>query len=98
MVLGVCGACRCDEMCNLRVGDVKDYGDEIVVRIPYSKTKTAKSFPINGVMAEIVRKYVLLRSTRTLTDRFLVSYRCGKCTVQVMGKNTVAKIPCFTYG
>ncbi len=93
MAFGFIGACRGDELTNLTTDNVKDDGTEIVVRILKTKTKKRKLFQIDGSFAEIVREYFKLRPPNVPTNRVFVQYRCGKCTCQVMGKNTIAKIP-----
>lgn len=95
MAFGVMGPCRSDELTNLTTDMVKDDGKETVVRIPYTKTTTKqpKLFQIDGYFAEIVRDYFRLRPANVHTNRFFVQYRGGKCTSQLMGKNSIAKIP-----
>ncbi|KAJ8917570.1 hypothetical protein NQ315_000053 [Exocentrus adspersus] len=49
---------------------------------------------INGVSTlAIYRKHVASRNPETPHSRFFVAFHQGKCTQQVMGKNTLAKIP-----
>lgn len=95
MTFGVIGGCRGDELTNMITDYVQDNGKEIIVRIPRDKTKTkeGKLFQIDGYFAEIVRDYFKLRPPNAPTKRFFLQYRNGRCTVQVMGKNSIAKIP-----
>lgn len=75
-------------------GYVTDTGSEIVVRIPESKTYTAKMFPILGTTSiEIIRRYVALRPPNSPTDRFFILQRGNKCCGQAIGKNTIAAMP-----
>lgn len=90
---GVIGGIRGDELTKLTTENVEDNGKEIMVRIPTSKTKEPKFFVIVGPFGEIVREYMKLRPENAPTKRFFLQYRKGKCTVQVMGKNSIAKIP-----
>ncbi|XP_031340500.1 uncharacterized protein LOC116168690 [Photinus pyralis] len=99
LIIGLAGACRCDELIKLTLHDIQDNGDILVVKIPDSKTKMQITFvitneTINGTSVHgIYRKYVSLRSAKTEHTRFFVNYIKGKCTIQVIGKNTIAKIP-----
>lgn len=61
--------------------------------IPYTKTKVPKLYTIYGKFAEIARKYVEMRSENVLSVRFFINYRHGQCNNQVIGKNTIAKMP-----
>lgn len=92
-MFGICGACRGEEITSVRVDYVKDYVTELVVRIPDSKTKKAKVYPISGSRADIVRKYLRLRPQGIMTNRLFIQYRGGKCTQQVIGRNSIAQMP-----
>ncbi|KAJ6643505.1 hypothetical protein Bhyg_08467 [Pseudolycoriella hygida] len=91
--MGVVGGLRSAEIINLTTDNVEDNGNEIVVVIPDSKTKDSKFFTVDGEMAKIIRQYSKLRPDNVPTRRFFLQYRNGKCTRQVMGKNTIAKVP-----
>lgn len=99
-IMGVAGACRCDELIKMCVSDIEDKGDVIIVKIPDSKTSKQRLFVITnetmgGVnVLETYREYVALRPEKTCHSRFFVNYFKGRCTTQVVGKNTMAKIPC----
>lgn len=87
------GACRGDEITKLTVDNVKDYGEEIIVKIPDTKTIVSKMYLIGGAFAEVIRKYSKLRPTNAETNRYLLNYQNGKCTVQVVGKHKIARMP-----
>ncbi|KAJ8910064.1 hypothetical protein NQ315_013319 [Exocentrus adspersus] len=93
------GACRSDELINMVLEDISDTGDILVLQIPDSKTNIKRTFTItneilNGVsILDMYRKYLDCRSPKTCHSRFFVTYVKGKCTNQVIGKNTIAKIP-----
>lgn len=70
-----------------------DRKNGILVRIPDLKNKVVKKFAIGGVFADIVRKYKQLRPSQMSTDRFFVYYRKGRCMAQVIGRNTITKMP-----
>lgn len=92
-VFGVCGACRGDELTNILVDQVTVTNNEIIVRIPDTKTRVPKVFPINGAFADIVRRYIALRPAVQMTNRFFILYRGGKCANQPIGKNTISQMP-----
>ena len=83
----------------MMIEDVSNKGDMLVVTIPDSKTKKKRLFAvtdeiIGGVSTlEMCRNYVSSRSPKTPHSRFFVNYKNGKSTQQVIGKNTLAKIP-----
>ncbi|KAJ8909857.1 hypothetical protein NQ315_013343 [Exocentrus adspersus] len=88
------------ELCKMTINDIQDRNDMLLVTIPDSKTKKKRKFiisdeNINRVSTlAIYRKYVASRNPETLHSRFFVAIHQGKCTQQVMGKNTLATIPC----
>lgn len=79
--------------------DLDERGDMLIVILPVTKTKKKRTFIvsdniINGVSAlDLYRKYKNSRQPSTPHSRFFVSYRNGKSSVNVIGKNTMAKIP-----
>lgn len=97
--MAICGACRCDELTYLRLENIQDKNDILVITIPDTKTHIARTFivtndKINGNnVIDIYRKYFALRSAKTTHSRFFVNYIKGMCTVQAVGKNTFSKIP-----
>lgn len=93
-VFGIIGALRGDELTSLTTENVEDTKKEIIVRIPVTKRKEAKFFVIcDKEFVNIVREYSKLRPASVATQRFFLQYRNGKCTKQVMGRNTIAKVP-----
>lgn len=93
MIFGLNGSLRGAELTDLTVKNVKDDGKELRVSIPKSKTKKPKEYIICGEFANIVREYMKFRPSNTKSDRFFLQWRNGKCTRQVMGKHSIAKIP-----
>lgn len=99
MIMGLSGACRRDELSKMTIHDVEDKDSYIIVKIPDSKTKIQRTFvvPNNNEYkfnpAKICRKYMSLRPKAAENPRFFLQYRNGKCTVQVVGINSFAKIP-----
>lgn len=99
VVMGVMGACRCEELVSLKTTDIEDHGSVLVVNIMKTKNDRSRSFVVNGVEGkgfnglEIYRKYTALRPSTLGEGRFFLCYRSGKCTVQPVGINTLSKIP-----
>ncbi|KAJ8912503.1 hypothetical protein NQ315_000679 [Exocentrus adspersus] len=86
LILGVAGACRCNELTFLDISDVQDKGSYLYVLIPDTKTNISRSFTVmeeafsvNAV--EMCRKYISLRPKAA----------DGKCTTQHSGINTISK-------
>ena len=79
----------------MKVTDIEQQGRLLLVNIGDKKTYGARSFVIGAEYAEIVNKYKALRpkDVDRLTDRFFITYRNGKCTHQVIGKNKFTKTP-----
>ena len=80
------GATRADELVNMRVKDVQEQGEVLVVKIPNTKTNVPRSFTLQDDHRLVVRKYILLRPAKCNTDRFFLNFRNGKCTNQVIGR------------
>lgn len=99
VLMGVMGACRCDELVNLKTTDINDNGSILVIKIEKTKNYKPRSFVVtdakgtgfNGM--QIYRKYAALRPLSLGDGRFFLCYRSGKCTVQPVGINTLSKIP-----
>lgn len=99
VVMGVMGACRCDELVNLKTNDIEDRETILVVNIIKTKNYKLRSFVVTGAEGnnfnglEIYRKYAALRPKTLGNGRFFLNFRSGKCTVQPVGINTLSKIP-----
>lgn len=96
--MGIAGACRCNELVNLSITNIKDKGGYLYVTIPDTKTYVPRKFtviqegyPVNAV--ELYRKYVSLRPVNAGHVRLFVKYSAGRCTKQPVGINTLSKIP-----
>lgn len=96
--MGFAGALRCQELLQLSLDDIEDRGTSLLVTIKDSKTKTNRAFFIfddkdtSLNFMELYRKYASLRPVHTPHRRFFIYYKNGKCSTQVMGKNTLGKI------
>ncbi|KAJ8910322.1 hypothetical protein NQ315_012328 [Exocentrus adspersus] len=98
VVMGITGACRCDELTHLKIHNVEDKGNYLYVSLPDTKTKKSRSFtiikeglPVDPV--DLCKKYIALRPKKVDHDRFFVFYKNDKCTSQCVGINTMSKIP-----
>lgn len=93
--MGYFGGCRGQELLNMKISHIEDRGSVMVVDIPESKTDIRKKFTIveeNEFSAlSLVRKYMSLRPSGP--ERFFLTYREKRCTVQPVGKNTFGKMP-----
>ena len=82
---------RSNELVNLTIENIQYHGDVILVKFPYTKTHKERSYTLEGEHAAIFKKYADLRPTKLPTNRFFLSFQNGKCTVQVIGKDKMAK-------
>ncbi|XP_063920331.1 uncharacterized protein LOC135135240 [Zophobas morio] len=95
-IFGVAGALRRAELTNMSTDDIEDRSAVLIIRVPDTKTKICRTFigdteEIN--LLEVYRKYALLRPTHTGHKRFFVNYRHETRSTQVVGINTIGKIP-----
>lgn len=94
LIFGINGACRGNELVNIKIGDIERHSDELLlINLPDTKSKRERSFVIRGEYAKIVKKYQDLRPSNINTNRFFVAYSNGKCTRQVIGKNKISAMP-----
>ncbi|XP_044260682.1 uncharacterized protein LOC123008751 [Tribolium madens] len=93
MLMGITGACRNHELCDMKVANVKETGDVFIVTIPDSSTGMSRMFVLTDHL-EKVRKYIELRSKITVDcSRFFMRYHEGRCYNQPVGINTFLEIP-----
>lgn len=82
----------------MTVDDIEDKDNLLVINIPTSKTNKQRTFVINATTSngpnfvQIVKKYICLRP-KTEHKRLFVCFKAGKCINQVVGKNTISKVP-----
>lgn len=91
--MGIFGACRCHELARMCLEDLKDLRELYLVRIPVTKTKVERSFTVSGKYYEIVKRYVNERPVGCRLERLFLVYRHNTCLRQVIGKNTISKMP-----
>ena len=92
VAFAVCGGLRKDDLVNLKFSLVNDHGTMYSVKVPAGKTPVLRSFVIEGEFYDIVKRYFDKR-VPTVHDRVFMNFRIGKCTVQPIGKNKIAKMP-----
>lgn len=97
LVMGVFGGLRRDELVKMTIDDIEDKGTCLLVKVPVTKTSTSKGFTIVeedriGAL-KLVKKYISLRPKGIKEQRFFLTYRNNRCTVQPVGKNTIGSVP-----
>mgnify|MGYP005983973135 FL=1 len=95
LIIGIAGACRCDEMVKMTVDDIEDLGSLLHVKLPNTKTNKSRSFTVVGEMyVTICRKYFSLRPKELSEKRLFLKYQSGKCHRAVMGIHKIGSVPC----
>lgn len=85
--MGIMGACRCNELKEMDIGNLQDLSSAILVNVPNTKTKIVRNFTITGNFYAIVKKYISLRPPDVQCSSFFLNYQKGKCTSQKIGIN-----------
>uniref|UniRef100_A0A1B6D397 Tyr recombinase domain-containing protein n=1 Tax=Clastoptera arizonana TaxID=38151 RepID=A0A1B6D397_9HEMI len=98
LILGISGACRKDELLQMTIDDIEDKDSVLIVRIPSSQTNQGRVFTVINSTPDVdylylYRKYIMLRPKLCASNRLFLKYHNGKCCNQVVGKNTLGKIP-----
>lgn len=98
-MMGLYGACRRNELLNMKLDQIDNRGDILIVTVPETKNNITRNFIITNKTVDglnlltIFNKYISLRPTHTPHNRLFIYYNNNKCTVQPVGKNTFSKIP-----
>ncbi|KAJ8974132.1 hypothetical protein NQ317_004498 [Molorchus minor] len=93
-VMGLLGACRCEELCQMSLNNIEDLGNALVVNIPDSKTRVSRTFTvITETYIDLYRKYLALRPAHVNHQRLFIKYTSNKCTIQLVGINIFGKMP-----
>lgn len=90
LIIGVKGACRCQELHAIKIQDVQDLSSCFLVTIPTRQMKFNKEFIISGNFYNTVKKYINLRPSQVDIDSFFLNYQKEKCTRQRVGVNKFA--------
>lgn len=93
LVFGVSGECKVEELADIKNEYVKDYGTEVIVRIPVTENHRAKVFVIGGEFAKIVQRYMQQRPAKATADSFFLQYHQGECQYQTISKQKLAIVP-----
>lgn len=88
--MGICGALRGAELVNVRINDITRQGNLFVVDVPKTKTDLPRRFVISHEFVNHITKYMNLRPATVSSNRFFLTYRNSRCTVQPIGKNSFA--------
>lgn len=81
------GACRANEMYNMKVEDLQDLGSAFLVTVPNTKTKISRKFTVTDRLYQICQKYFALRPPHVTSNIFFLNYQNGVCTKQRIGIN-----------
>ncbi|XP_063923544.1 uncharacterized protein LOC135137744 [Zophobas morio] len=95
LIIGISGACRKQELKDIKMSDIEDTRHSLVIHIPKTKTEKSRSFVISGNFYNICMEYINFRRNVTepsITQLFL-NFQNGKCTKQVVGVNKIGQIP-----
>lgn len=82
LIVGITGACRATEIKNIKINDVKEYGQIFHVNLPGYGGKPGRSFIINEELYPFVKQYIDLRP-ENISDFFL-KYQNGRISKQVI--------------
>lgn len=95
LIFGISGACRKQELRNIKIEDIEDTGKLLIIKIPDSKTKTQRSFIVSKKWYGTCKKYINLRPSEADTKRlpFFLNYQYKKCTQQCVGINKFGTVP-----
>lgn len=93
LVVGLTGACRKQELSQLKIEDIEDMGSAALIKIPDTKTKRPRAFTITGKFYNLYKKYADLRPSNVIEHRFFLNYQNKKCTRQPGGVNKFGNIP-----
>lgn len=86
-IMGVVGACRCNELKEMKITDLRDLNSAMLVNVPNRKALGVQNFILTGDFYEKVKKYISLRPPDTDCPDLFLSYRNGKCIHQRIGIN-----------
>lgn len=92
LLLGISGACRREELTNMKVTDIRIEKDFIHVKIPTTKTHISRSFTLEGNYMQLVVDYINSRPAVMKTDRLFVYLKDGQVTNKPIGKNTIGNM------
>lgn len=86
------GACRVNEMYNMKTTDLTDFGSAFLIKVPQTKIKVTKKFTVTKNFYHIIKKYVDCRPTHCKHNVFFLSYQKGRCSTQRIGINKFTQL------
>ncbi|XP_050518227.1 uncharacterized protein LOC126892634 [Diabrotica virgifera virgifera] len=93
LIIGISGACRCDELLKIKISDLDILENRIIIVIPVTKTYSSRTFVITkSEWIKILKQYCDLRNNID-SDRLLLQIRFGKITRQPFGHNAIGSFP-----
>ncbi|KAJ8970565.1 hypothetical protein NQ317_019070 [Molorchus minor] len=93
LIIGISGACRCDELLKMKISDLDILENRIIIVIPVTKTYSSRTFVITkSEWINIIKQYCDLRNNID-SDRFFLQIRFGKITRQPFGHNAIGSFP-----
>lgn len=88
MIFGIMGGCSSQALHDLRVENVQDTSQIIIVNVIETRQpRTQRTFIITGNYYNICKQYMNLRPKNCSSQNFFLNYQHGKCTTQNIGKN-----------
>ena len=92
--MGYCGACRSQEITEMKIDDVDIKTDSIFVFVPKTKTNNPRLFAItNPIWINLITNYINLRPAHINHRRLFIYYKSGRGTVQPIGLNKIGEMP-----
>lgn len=88
LIIGISGACRKQELRNMRPEHIEDTGKCLIIHIPDPKTR--RSFVVPETFYPTCKKYMNLRPPGPLP--FFLNYINEQCTKQCVGINKFGSI------
>lgn len=88
--MGVMGACRSNELYEMKITHLQDLGSAFLVNVPNTKTKICRKFTVTDNFYKICQTY--LRLSHVTSDTFFLNFQNGKCTTQRIGINKFTKM------
>ena len=95
LIIGISGACRKQELRNLKTSDIEDTGKNLIIKICDTKNKIPRSFIISGSFYNICMKYITMRNAikETSICNFFLNFQKGKLVRQPVGINKLGAVP-----
>ena len=95
MIIALNGACRKQELREIKLQDIEDTGNSLIIKVPNIKNKTSRTFVISEHFYSICKQYINLRpkGNQSNTLPFFLNYQNGKCTTQCVGINKLGNVP-----